>query len=174
MTALASLAVAPGIGRASTAGAVGGVSAAAARARRPRRARCGATRSGAPRRRRRSARHGHRPRRRRRGGGGADEIMRSALSGIEPPDAASFLAAPTVLGVVAALARLLPARRAASTDPAAALRHRSTARHDTRSMCVSRTRSRFGRWPPALTCRVLSEVLIAGRPTGAVITGVVL
>jgi hypothetical protein len=49
-------------------------------------------------------------------------FMRSALFGIEPLDAASFLAAPTVLGVVAALACLLPARRAASTDPAAALR----------------------------------------------------
>jgi hypothetical protein len=49
-------------------------------------------------------------------------FMRSALFGIEPLDAASFLGAPVLLAIVASVACLLPARRAASTDPAAALR----------------------------------------------------
>jgi predicted permease len=49
-------------------------------------------------------------------------FMRSALFGIEPLDAASFFAAPVLLAIVATVACLLPARRAASTDPAAALR----------------------------------------------------
>jgi putative ABC transport system permease protein len=49
-------------------------------------------------------------------------FMRGALFGVEPLDVASFLAAPIVLGVVATIACLLPARRAASTDPAEALR----------------------------------------------------
>jgi predicted permease len=49
-------------------------------------------------------------------------FMQSALFGVEPLDAASFLAAPVVLALVAAIACLLPARRAASTDPAEALR----------------------------------------------------
>jgi putative ABC transport system permease protein len=49
-------------------------------------------------------------------------FMRSALFGVEPLDLASFLAAPVVLGVVATIACFLPARRAASTDPAEALR----------------------------------------------------
>src|SRR6185295_754531 len=49
-------------------------------------------------------------------------FLRSALFGIEPLDMASFLAAPILLGLVATIACLLPARRAASTDPAAALR----------------------------------------------------
>jgi putative ABC transport system permease protein len=49
-------------------------------------------------------------------------FMRSALFGVEPLDVLSFLAAPIVLGTVAAIACLLPARRAASTDPAEALR----------------------------------------------------
>ena len=49
-------------------------------------------------------------------------FMQSALFGVEPLDAASFLAAPVVLVLVAAVACVLPARRAASTDPAEALR----------------------------------------------------
>src|SRR5262245_44221624 len=49
-------------------------------------------------------------------------FMRSALFGVEPLDVASFLAAPIVLGIVATIACVLPARRAASTDPAEALR----------------------------------------------------
>jgi putative ABC transport system permease protein len=49
-------------------------------------------------------------------------FMRSALFGVEPLDVASFLAAPIVLGIIATIACLLPARRAAATDPAEALR----------------------------------------------------
>jgi ABC-type antimicrobial peptide transport system permease subunit len=49
-------------------------------------------------------------------------FMQSALFGVAPLDAASFLAAPIVLALVAALSCLLPARRAASIDPAEALR----------------------------------------------------
>ena len=49
-------------------------------------------------------------------------FMQSALFGVAPLDAASFLAAPVVLALVAALSCLLPARRAASIDPAEALR----------------------------------------------------
>ena len=49
-------------------------------------------------------------------------FMQSALFGIAPLDAVSFLAAPVLLAIVATGACLLPARRAASTDPAEALR----------------------------------------------------
>jgi ABC-type antimicrobial peptide transport system permease subunit len=49
-------------------------------------------------------------------------FMRSVLFGVAPLDVTSFVAAPVVLALVAALACLLPARRAASTDPAEALR----------------------------------------------------
>jgi putative ABC transport system permease protein len=48
--------------------------------------------------------------------------MQSALFGVEPLDAASFAAAPLVLLVVAAVACVVPATRAAFTDPARALR----------------------------------------------------
>jgi len=48
--------------------------------------------------------------------------MQGVLFGVEPPDIASFLAAPIVLAVVAVAACLLPASRAASTDPLEALR----------------------------------------------------
>jgi putative ABC transport system permease protein len=49
-------------------------------------------------------------------------FMQGALFGVEPLDALSFSAAPAILFVVAACACVLPASRAASTDPARALR----------------------------------------------------
>jgi ABC-type lipoprotein release transport system permease subunit len=49
-------------------------------------------------------------------------LMRSVLFGIEPLDPIAFAAAPILLVMVAVFASLLPARRAASTDPAEALR----------------------------------------------------
>ena len=48
--------------------------------------------------------------------------MQGVLFGVAPLDIASFLAAPIVLAVVAVAACLLPASRAASTDPLEALR----------------------------------------------------
>jgi ABC-type lipoprotein release transport system permease subunit len=48
--------------------------------------------------------------------------MRGALFGVAPLDTLSFAAAPIVHLVVAAVACVLPASRAASTDPAQALR----------------------------------------------------
>jgi len=49
-------------------------------------------------------------------------FMQAALFGVTPLDAASFAAAPVVLLAVAAAACVRPARRAASIDPAQALR----------------------------------------------------
>jgi ABC-type antimicrobial peptide transport system permease subunit len=49
-------------------------------------------------------------------------FMRGALFGVAPLDLASFAAAPAILAIVAVLACLVPARRAALIDPAAALR----------------------------------------------------
>jgi len=49
-------------------------------------------------------------------------FMQAALFGIAPLDVASFAAAPVLLFVVAAAACARPARRAASIDPAEALR----------------------------------------------------
>jgi putative ABC transport system permease protein len=49
-------------------------------------------------------------------------FMRGALFGVAPLDLASFAAAPAILAIVAVLACLVPARRAAAIDPAAALR----------------------------------------------------
>ena len=49
-------------------------------------------------------------------------FMQAALFGVTPLDAASFAAAPVVLLAVAAAACVRPARRAASIDPAEALR----------------------------------------------------
>jgi predicted permease len=49
-------------------------------------------------------------------------FMRGALFGVAPLDLASFGAAPAILTIVAVLACVVPARRAAATDPAAALR----------------------------------------------------
>ena len=49
-------------------------------------------------------------------------FMQAALFGIAPLDAASFAAAPLALAIVAVMACLLPAKRAAAIDPAQALR----------------------------------------------------
>jgi predicted permease len=49
-------------------------------------------------------------------------LMRGLLFGVRPLDAPSFLAAPLILLIVAVLACLVPARRAARVDPAEALR----------------------------------------------------
>jgi predicted permease len=53
---------------------------------------------------------------------GLARLMRGLLFGITPTDTASFALAPAVLIVTAAVACLLPALRAASTDPVATLR----------------------------------------------------
>jgi len=45
------------------------------------------------------------------------------LFSVEPTDAATFLLVSAALGGVALLATLVPARRALSVDPIAALRH---------------------------------------------------
>jgi putative ABC transport system permease protein len=52
----------------------------------------------------------------------ATRFMQSLLFGVEPLDLPSFAAAPVILFIVAALACSIPARRAAITDPALALR----------------------------------------------------
>jgi hypothetical protein len=52
----------------------------------------------------------------------AGRLLTGLLYGVGPGDPATFLAAAAVLLSVALLASLLPARRAASTDPFAALR----------------------------------------------------
>jgi ABC-type antimicrobial peptide transport system permease subunit len=49
-------------------------------------------------------------------------LMQAALYGIQPLDPVSFVAAPAALVVVALIACVIPARRAAATDPATALR----------------------------------------------------
>jgi putative ABC transport system permease protein len=49
-------------------------------------------------------------------------LMRSALFGVDPLDWVSFTSAPAVLIAVAIIACAIPARRAARTDPAEALR----------------------------------------------------
>jgi ABC-type antimicrobial peptide transport system permease subunit len=48
--------------------------------------------------------------------------MRALLFGISPLDPLTYLAVPLVLGIASALASYLPARRAATVDPAVALR----------------------------------------------------
>jgi putative ABC transport system permease protein len=53
---------------------------------------------------------------------GLTRLMQGVLFGVAPLDPISFAAAPFVLTIVALLACVLPARRAASTDPAEALR----------------------------------------------------
>jgi len=57
------------------------------------------------------------------GAAGLTRLMQQMLFGVTPLDWVSFTAAPLVLLVVALLACLLPARRAAATDPAVALRY---------------------------------------------------
>jgi predicted permease len=53
---------------------------------------------------------------------GVSRLMRSMLFGIQPVDPMSFSVAAVVLGVVALVACVLPARRAARVDPLVALR----------------------------------------------------
>jgi putative ABC transport system permease protein len=50
-------------------------------------------------------------------------LMQGALFGVAPLDAASFASAPVILLLIALLACIVPALRAATTDPAEALRH---------------------------------------------------
>ena len=49
-------------------------------------------------------------------------LLRSLLYGVGPTDAVSFVATAVLLVAVAAVAGLLPARRASNTDPTVALR----------------------------------------------------
>ena len=49
-------------------------------------------------------------------------FMRSLLFGVEPLDAIAFVSAPAILLAVAAIACLVPARRATATDPTVALK----------------------------------------------------
>ena len=49
-------------------------------------------------------------------------FMQSMLFGVEPLDVISFLSAPAILLAVAAIACLVPARRAAATNPTVALK----------------------------------------------------
>ena len=59
------------------------------------------------------------------GSGGATALVRSLeglLHGISPFDPASFAAAAVIFAVVAAIAAVLPARRAAAIDPLTVLR----------------------------------------------------
>jgi ABC-type antimicrobial peptide transport system permease subunit len=53
---------------------------------------------------------------------GLTRLMQTMLFGIDPLDWISFVSAPVVLGVVALVACILPARRAARVDPLVALR----------------------------------------------------
>jgi putative ABC transport system permease protein len=52
----------------------------------------------------------------------ATQALRPFLFGVSPLDVTTFVAMTTILGGTAALASFLPARRAASADPVAALR----------------------------------------------------
>jgi putative ABC transport system permease protein len=57
------------------------------------------------------------------GAAGVTRLMQQLLFGVAPLDPMTFVAAPLVLAVVALAACLVPARRAARTDPAVALRY---------------------------------------------------
>jgi ABC-type antimicrobial peptide transport system permease subunit len=50
------------------------------------------------------------------------QLMKSLLFGVSPMDPLTYVAIPLVLGVCAVVASYLPARRAATVDPAEALR----------------------------------------------------
>jgi macrolide transport system ATP-binding/permease protein len=50
-------------------------------------------------------------------------LLRSYLFGLKGTDPASLIAVVVLLGVVAALAGFIPARRAAGVDPTVALRY---------------------------------------------------
>jgi ABC-type lipoprotein release transport system permease subunit len=52
----------------------------------------------------------------------ADRVLRSVLFGVSPMDSVALAGAILTLAAVAALATLLPARRAAHIDPLAAIR----------------------------------------------------
>ena len=51
------------------------------------------------------------------------QVLRSQLHGTSPTDLATLLAVIAILGTVALVACLVPARRAAAVDPVVALRH---------------------------------------------------
>ena len=54
---------------------------------------------------------------------GAVGFMRSLLPGIAPRDPVTFVGVPVLLGAIAVLAALIPARRAGAVDPVVALRY---------------------------------------------------
>jgi ABC-type antimicrobial peptide transport system permease subunit len=53
----------------------------------------------------------------------ATRLLRSMLFGVAPSDPLTFAAGLALIAVVALIASLLPARRAATTDPMVALRY---------------------------------------------------
>jgi ABC-type antimicrobial peptide transport system permease subunit len=53
---------------------------------------------------------------------GLTQLMKSLLFGVSPVDPVTYVSIPLVLAACAVLASYLPARRAASVDPAEALR----------------------------------------------------
>jgi ABC-type antimicrobial peptide transport system permease subunit len=53
----------------------------------------------------------------------AAQLLRGLLYGVSPMDLVTFISVPLLLALVALLACLLPARRAAKVDPMVALRY---------------------------------------------------